>query len=412
MSDQYPSEGESKSRFFAESVETHVRVVLTSALWLYIIVNTFFYSVDSLLISYDIYFIKYIVDYKSILFTLSALVYWYVFGNKAFLKATAYFVSYPFIFILWYLPKFTFYLLSGKTINVYVLELTAFSFIQFASSFKYIRARLLSILALFSGIILTSTSNSTFLGIIAIFFLFTYIIIHIFLKVRSAFKKTLPFMDRIPDPSSTSLTKKFQEEILSVRESSEDDNGEEEKTIEENLQEKMQTVLKSMRLILYLKDYILKFKSSYRLSGYLILSLCQTIFSIVISYGFLYYALYQVSHHHFALVPDVTLFHFILYSLGVLFRIDIVGFGANSLPAMGIVATQVLLGFVILVVLLYMLTSLVRRRYDEGMRRLVERMDGEINAMTSMLAQEYDISPSTVKEELTKVTLAPSESDE
>ncbi len=383
-----------------------LRSIVSWLLWGYIIVHIFIIDLDILLSELLPKNVAVMIKYKLIGFMAIFFAYWYLVGHRQFLISIPYVIAFPIVLVFWKIPVTLLKLLGKKPfLNKFTWEYIIFSSLRFLANVKYIRVYLLSLFSLLVGTFFVAVSDEKYTNIAAIPLILLYLIVHFSLKIRGVFKHTLPLLDRIDKIPKGFFAQQQRKEIVRLKESLQNKQTKQKKNPEEQLQEKLKQTLITINLFCKLRHMVKDFAQSPRLVAYFLLSLGYTIFVTILSFAVIYTAIETSFNGSFTGVDNITFGKFLYYSLGTIFPVNMGDFTASSSLAMFFTGIEALLGWLILVILFYISTSLILKRYDQGMQKFVLLIDDEVSAVRDMAIYEYNIPQDSFDKKLKETGL-------
>ncbi|MFO1435199.1 MAG: hypothetical protein U1F34_02070 [Gammaproteobacteria bacterium] len=110
--DDSPASG--KANNFITRTQGLVREIVAVALWTFIFTKLFIFDIDEYVVKSVSPSLLWILSYKLLAFLVAVATSWLLLGNNRFFKFIAYVIVYPFIFVLWKIPKLLYLLLRAR----------------------------------------------------------------------------------------------------------------------------------------------------------------------------------------------------------------------------------------------------------------------------------------------------------
>lgn len=369
------------------------RETLAIGFWSYSIVKVFIYDVD-------IYFVhtyfpdaSWVIRFKFLFMLGVVSIVWLFTRNKDIIVWFIYIVFYPFIFFLWKVPRV---LITRRS------WIGTFAFIGGALLFfKSLKFNIItSALLLIPFSVIWQSLHPTALWI-SIGLLLLFLGILFFRSFYFAFKPSTLFqiqshvINKFWDSSRSNLTLDQEIKDLPV-----------EKMSIQQLQKwsnSLQMAVIFNRTCYFLTGKLRDFQKSRINVIYYVLNFVVIVLLTVFVFGIVNYGLYKIDPNSFSVSFYPRLLHFIYYSANTIFTNGIPDFYAVSNIARFISTLEVVFGFLLLVILFFLVTTIQSNRHTEEVDMVVKaiRLQGEI--LEKFVESEYKMTVEQAIRELEKI---------
>ncbi|MCH7828057.1 MAG: hypothetical protein IIC75_08830 [Bacteroidetes bacterium] len=361
-----------------------LREIIACVIWLYLFIKIFVYDIDLYFLNLVAPELIKILNYKFFIYIGLIALTWLILGNKRFSKLVAVIVFFPVIFLFWRIPKL--FWKSKSWIGVFASIGILFTFFS-SLKLNFMIFALVSI----SILLITISSNSTLL-FISMLGLFIYLIHHYIKKFIYAFKPSHIFTIQ------SDAINNFWETIKKNFKLSDDIKGLEVDNLNDAQQDKfctnLQFVIIINRILYFVTEKLKKFQKSGLNVVYYFISIFFTIFTTIFIFALQNFALYKIDPASFSSAPKGNFFFFIYYSFNTLFTNSINDFYPISDYSRLLNSFEIFLAFVILAILLFLVTTIVRDKHNEEISTAIVSINNKGKEMENVIYEDYkmDIS--------------------
>ncbi len=360
--------------------------------WTYFFIKILVFDIDVFIINEYVPFLKWIISYKFFILIAVIALYWIVFGNKELAKTISVILFYPFILIFWRIPFIFFKRKSW--IGVFAsIGITTSIFKNFKTNFIIFTT--VSIALLFIII-----SSSTLLLHLSSFILLCYLTFHFFRKFKFSFKPSHIFS--MQSDAIINFWRKHNDKFGLANELKDVDYKEMDSSTLQKWSTSLQTIIIFNRICYFftskLRDYQ---KSRFNVAIYL-LSLILTVCITAIVFSFINLAIYKSDPYSFNSIPRGNFLFFVYYSFNTLFTNSINDFYPISDIARFISSLEIFFGFLIIVILFFLFTTILRDKHNEEIDSAIVALKKQGQELESYISTEYkmdiDAAIKTVEE--------------
>lgn len=317
------------------------------------------------------------LPYRFLVFLGIISFFWLMLGNRLFLRFFGYTFFYPFLFILWKIPRRAF-------LNWPIL--IAF-FPAIHSAFSMFRVNfILFSLFLISSFVIALASNAT-LEIICMAIVAFYLVLHYFQRFRVAYSPSTIFAtigtivgDLWNNFEASGLIEKTQEL---------DPEAEDYK---ENLGKNLLSIYMLSTLLYYLGERLREVVEKRMLDLYLLVSLMRTFILTTLVFGIEYLGLERVMPGSFANAAQPTFLKFLGYSFCTLMTSDISPIKAESGTAQLITYVQLFCSLLIVVLLVFVILTSIRERYQKDLDNIIYKLGTTSENIGGFLEANYNLT--------------------
>lgn len=362
--------------------KVYFRELLGLFFWVYLFIKIFVFDLDVFIVNNYIPTLKWIIDYKFFILIAAVAIYWIVIGNKEFAKTIAVILFYPFIFIFWRTPVILFK--SKSWIGV-------FSSIGIITTiFRNIKSNFILFTIVSIAILLIVISSSPYLLYISSFILLCYLIVHFFRKIKYSFKPSHIFS--MQSDTIINFWRKHNDKFGLANELKDIDYKEMDSNALQKWSTSLQMVIIFNRGCYFftskLRDYQ---KSKYNVAIYL-LSLILTVFITIVVFSFINLSLYKANAQSFSSAPSGGFLFFVYYSFNTLFTNSINDFYPISDVARLVSSLEILFAFLILVILFFLFTTILRDKHNEEIDTAITALKRQGEELESYISNEYKMN--------------------
>lgn len=369
------------------------REIVGALFWLFLIIKIFFYDIDSLVLtSIDPQF-NVILRYKFFIFIGVTALLWLILGNKRFAKLFFTILFFPWILLFWRVPRI--FWKSKSWIGVFSSIGIAFTFFSsLKTNFVIFTILSLSILAI-------AVSDSQLLLIVAIVFLFFYLLYHYFKKIKYAFSPSHIFTIQ------TEVINKYWNKIKDYFRLTDDIKHANLDSMNSTQKEKwcnnLQYLLIVNRLFFFITSKLKRFQKSRLNIAYYFASLFFTIIITVLIFSLQFVATYKLDSNSFNSAPKGNFFFFMYYSFNTLFNSSVSNFYPISDFARFMESSEKLFSFVLLAILFFLFTSIIKDKHNDEISEVIGSMTKKGHELEGLLTVEYKMNLAQAIDLLNKI---------
>lgn len=355
------------------------REILGCIFWLFLFIKIFIYDIDLLIVGEINPNLLFLLDYKFFILIGLICFIWLLVGTNHIIKLISVIIFFPFIFIFWRIPKL--FWKSKSWIGVFASFGILFSFFSSAK----INFTTFALVALSTLLIFITENNILLITSMAI--LFAYLFNHYAKKFRYAFKPSHIFtvqseaINKIWD----SVKNKFKvaEEIR--------DTGLENMTPaqQESFCNNLQFVIIINRILYFITSKLKRFQKSNLNVIYYFASVFYTIIITVLAFALQNIALFKIDNLSFNTSPKGNFLFFVYYSFNTLFTNSINDFYPISNYARFLSSFETLFAFILLAIIFFLLTTIVRDRHNEEITTAITTMKQKGEELELVISEDY-----------------------
>jgi hypothetical protein len=156
------------------------------------------------------------------------------------------------------------------------------------------------------------------------------------------------------------------------------------------------------RLFLFSAFKLKRIQESRAMDMYLIASLLGTIFVTTVVFAFEYYALNQIDPASFSGTIDRSFYFFFYASFNTLLTVSFGDFTPISTVARLLTSLQLFTWLLIFVILFFVITTIIRERFQQHAIALVRQISSEGAAIEEIILEEYKLSLKDAEEQVKK----------
>ncbi len=382
MSEEKPAQSSSakKPRKRPSRFVKVTRELVAAGLWSYIVVKLFIYDVDRLLIASIAPSLDFVLRYRFFLIVGTVALLWLILGTRRFRSFILYILFYPLIVLLWKIPALVFK--NWATLLVFApaihTVLTTF------------RARFITLGFGVLGALAILASQNKPLLVSAMAILMMVLVSHYLRRFHNAFSPSSVFADM------GRLIRRLWEGAIhatvlkQIREAKDLDPESEEyaKKRFETLQS-LYIFNKVTQVIALKADEVMARR---RIDIYFITSLLYTFVLTVIVFALQYFALEKVSSGSFDVNGTPNIWLFIAYSFNTLITADLGLAVPKNVWATVLCNMELAAGVFILIILVFVLTTIIRERYRDDMKLAIDQLRRQATQLEDTIRKEYELS--------------------
>ncbi len=360
------------------------RELIAGFIWLFLFVKLFIYDIDVFLLSQINPSWVVILDYRFFILLGVISVTWLIIGNKHFFKLISVIAFFPFILVLWRIPKL--FWKSKSWIGVFA------SLGIIITIFKSIKINFILFSFVAIAIFIISTTTIDFLLVFSMVVLTLYLFYHYAKKFKYAFAPSHIFSIQ------SNAIDKFWDRIKNDLKVAEEIKNEEFENMSNSQKEKFTSSLQILivinKVIYFISSKLKRFQKSRLNVVYYFSSLIYTLFITIIIFAFQNFALYKIDYTAFNSPPKGNFFFFIYYSFNTLFTNSINDFYPTSDFARFLNSFETLFAFILLGILFFLLTTIVRDRHNDEINSAISQFKDKGEELEVVITEEYKMDVS------------------
>lgn len=355
-------------------------------LWAYVLVNALAFNVDAAIrqVAPDV---GDALRFKGLAFLIMTAVAWLLLGNKRFWLTVGYVVAYPFVVVLWKVPKWTF---SNWSLAL------AFLPALYTLSTAFRRTFVLGVLALASSVVVL-VAPAAWAVAMAGGYLLLYLAIHYMRRFVGAFSRSTVFSAALKG------VRKLRDVMTNagVFARQVDANGEESESLARLTSG--YAILSGLRIA---AERLREVSDSRRMDLYLISSLVFTVVLTTVVFALVYVAVDRVEAGAFSTQGPFGFWPAVGYSFSTLMTSDLMGVQPVSALAKGLSLVEVSCSILLLILLVFVVLTSIRERYRADLNAIVDELRVAAGVAGKSLEREFSM---TLRE--VEATLAESSSE-
>lgn len=363
--------------------------------WLYFTIKFLFIDFDVFLIQRYLPEMNWIIKYKFFVFIVIVLILWILLKGEYLLKLIGYILGYPVFLLFWRIPKLLFR--TKNWIGIFAaLEIII-------SLFKKIKFNFVVFTCVAISCLLILVTSSPYTLIPSTIFLFGYLIIYFISRFKYAFHpfSTLTVQSDALTKIWINIQDKFRFREVDSNEKKEENTD--KKGRDPQWAMNLQFVLIINKICYFLMSKLRNFKRSKIAVLYSILSIVGSVFITIIVFSFINFAIYKLSPSSFS-NPNLGRFvYFLYYSFNTIFTNSINDFYPTGDIARLINCIEIFFGFIILVILFFLLTTILKEKHNEQIDGVISAVDSQATMIERFIEDEYKLSPIQALKEIEKV---------
>ncbi|EKZ9226914.1 hypothetical protein ACWOKN_004127 [Vibrio vulnificus] len=342
-----------------DSVFKTLREFLAISLWFSIFAEVFVTDIgDALVASYPQ--TQFLFDYFLLILLSVMAISWLALGNKRFLQTFGYIVSYPFVVIIWKLPKLFF---TNWAVAIAFLP----AIHQFVSAFK--ANFVIGVLVIIAATLVCQAPSDSPVVLAGMAIVGFHLFTHFYKKFRSAYSSETIFT--VLRGNTSKVIDEFENYLEKDKPVGDPESDEYKKKLGNSL---LQTYILTTFLhlsILRIKEVI----NSRKMDLYFLSSLIWTFMLSAFSFGVVYFGLYRVDASNFTNVSDAGFWGFIGFSFTTLMTSSI----STIVPATGVAQfltyVQLFVSLLLIVLLVFIILTSIREKYKKDLDDLLIELE-------------------------------------
>lgn len=353
-----------------------VRELLSIFIWLGMFSEIFIADIgDYLVSSYPQ--LKFAFDYSLLLLLASIAVFWLCLGNKLFSRTFGYILFYPFILLLWKIPKLLF-----KNWAVVI----AFSPAIYHSLKAFKPNFIIAVAVIISAFLICLAPLDYYIVPVCMGLITLYLTRHFIHRFKSAY-------------SSSSIFTVIRDEVENVWEYHKDSiakkNPGGDPSSEEYRKKLGESLLYTYMLTTCMHFSIGKLQEvikSRKMDLYFLSSLIWTFVLSAIIFGLFYYGLFRIDNANFLKAENAGVLEFIGFSFSTLMTSSISTVVAASGVAQIATYVQLFVSLLLIVLLVFIILTSIREKYKEDLQALVLELKSSSEKSKQYIESNYELT--------------------
>jgi hypothetical protein len=361
--------------------------------WIYAITKLFIYDVDLLIVRTFLPNAAWIVELKFFFIIGVLATIWLFTKSKTILITILYVLFYPIIVLVWKIPKV---LIKRKS------WIGAFTFIGIVLSFfKSLKLNTIALALFLIPLAIIWRCNHPFMlwtaaSLVCVFicFLFSRAFYFAF-KPSLLFKVQSSVLSKIWENFKNQCSPDKEIKGLSIAQMT-----------EKQLQQwsgALQNAIILNRTCYFLTTKLRDFQRSRINVFYYVTNFFFLVLFTIISFAVVNFAVYKIEPSSFSIGFAPRFFHFIYYSTNTLFTNSIVDFNPTSTLVRTLATVEVVFGFVLLVILFFLVTTVQSNRHTEEIDLVIKNMRLQGDTLEHFIREEYRLTIDQAIQELEKI---------
>ncbi|MDP3149296.1 MAG: hypothetical protein Q8N83_09240 [Ignavibacteria bacterium] len=358
-----------------------LREIIGGILWSFLIVKIFFFDIDIFFINAINPSWVVILNYKFFINLGILSILWITLGNDKFLKLISTILFFPWILLFWRIPKI--FWKSKSWIGVFASIGIVFTF------FSTLKTNFMNFTVISFSVLVVWISYSQPLLIIAMIFLFLYLIYHYAKRFKYAFKPSHIFTIQ------SEVINRYWSNIKDYFKLAEDIKAADFDNMSAIQKEKwcnnLQYLLIVNRLFFFITSKLRKFQKSRLNIIYYFVSMFFTLIVTVIIFSLQNFALFKIDPNSFNALPKGNFFFFIYYSFNTLFTNSINDFYPISDFARFLNSFETFFSFLFVAIVFFLFTTIIRDKHNEEITSVIETMTKKGHELEGLISVEYNM---------------------
>lgn len=358
---------DTKSKLYLPPLAWWAREVVALAFWTYVGLKAFVFDVDLTVAQAIGPVAEAALRFRGLVLLVVIALAWLVLGSRRFWMFVGYVVTYPFVVVLWKVPKLVF-----RNWALAVAFIPAIHSV--ARTFR--RSFILSV-----GVILAATciqlSDTRAVLIGAMVYLGGYLVFHYARRFQSAFQRSTVFATAVGGVQA------FHEHIMH--------NGlaDYSRTTDAQRHEplaRVQTGYLTLSALRIAAEKLREVSASRKVDLYLTASLGFTVALTAVVFGLLYQGLYALDPASFSVVGELGFWKALAYSFSTLMTADLAAVVPASTAAQVLANAELLCSLLLFLLFVFVLLTSTRERYREDLDLMV----GELRTASVLAAETFE----------------------
>ncbi len=356
-----------------------LREALAVGFWIYVPIKLFVYDIDRYVANSIHGRLLDVLTYKAVGLGAIVIVWWLTAGNRRFARDISFVICYPAIVLFWYLPK-TF---LRSWLRAFVLLFGVIATVR-ALKFRLV----LNFVAVSAAIVILGRFNRV-ASLVAMPVLILYLLIQYARQVRAAFSPTT-FLRRV----TNILTRQWvdlREKMITnnLNELGKQPTGSE--AYAKTRLNQLQFLYIINRLSVIVASKLRMVQQSRLVLAYFLMTLAFLFGITVLTFGLEYYALSGLDPAAFVPGAYSRLWYYLYFSVSTMLNAT-VDSTAQTVAAMILVTLQRLCAALVLVIFVSIVVMVLRERYDEDIRELINHLGEEGRWIEEASEKRYGIT--------------------
>jgi len=355
--------------------------ILIFLFWIFLIIKIFIFDFDNFIIQTYFPSLTWAIKYKFFILIGFLVLLWLGLKNKEFFILICFVIFYPFFFLFWRIPKILF-----KTKN----WVGIFSTVGIVTSFlKSLKLNFIVFTVVMISGLLILVSNNYFFLVPSLVILFLFLIFHFVRRFSQGFNKfeiftkyagsILKFWQQIQDAIGTSQSKENEES------------------------NRLQWLLVLNKCCGFLVSKLRYLQKSSTTFFYYLFNLSYSIVLVIVVFAFQNLALYKIDASSFNGQPKGGILFFVYYSTNTLFTSNIVDFYPVSILARLFGTVEIIFGFFVLVILVYLLFTILREKHKQEIETSIITLEKQGSELEKIINTEFHLSIDQAINEVQKI---------
>lgn len=358
----------------------YARELVASTVWLFFAVKLLVYDVDLVVASNLHPAAGYILKYKFFFLLGSTAVLWLVLGNRRFATVVIYVFFYPFVLLLWRVPK----VLLKNWIVLLVFSPALHSMVTgFRMNF------VVASFAILAGLSIITSKDPIFL-LASMLFLAVFYCRHLYRKFRMAFQPASVFAN------VAGVLRRcwaiYQTKIIPEQVKAEAQLDPTSEAYGAKLIENLNGLYTVNSILLIFAEKLKHAAISRKLDIYFIVSVLSTTLLTVIVFALEYLGLEKYKPGSFSGIPKPGFWDFLGYSFSNLMTAGLSALAPHGVLAQVLSHLQLLAALLLLVILVFVILTSIRERYREDVELAISELKNGACLIEGHIQQQYRLS--------------------
>ncbi|MEK6788644.1 MAG: hypothetical protein AABY68_06805 [Pseudomonadota bacterium] len=340
---------------FFDSAFKAARECIAIGLWASVFAEVFVTDIGEIVIDYYPR-AQFIFDYALLVILSIMAASWLALGNRIFLKTFGYIFSYPFVVIIWKLPRLFF-----KNWAVAIAFLPAIH--QFISTFK--ANFIVGVGVFIAATLVCMAPNDNQIIPISMIVVGLHLVNHFYKKLKSAYSSVTIFT--VLSGSMSKAIDKFELHL-------ENDKPEGDQSSDEYKRKLGNSLLQIYIFTTLLHFSIIRIReviSSRTMDLYFLSSLIWTFMLSAFSFGVIYFGLHRINDGNFINANDAGFWDFIGYSFSTLMTSSISTIAPATSLAQILTYVQLFVSLLLIILLVFIILTSIREKYKKDLDDLL-----------------------------------------
>ena len=363
-----------------------IRELLAMLVWLGMFSEIFIADIGDFLVS-NYPQLKFAFDYSFLLLLTSIAIFWLCLGNKLFLRTFGYILFYPFILILWKIPKVLF---KNWAVVIAFSPAIYHSLIAFKPNF------IIAVALIISAFLICLAPLGYYIVPICMMLITLYLTRHFIHKFKSAYSSSSIFT--VLRGGVQEVWEYHKKSIAKKNPGGDPDSEEYKKKLGESLLHTYMLTTCMHFAIAKLQEVI----KSRKMDLYFLSSLIWTFVLSAIVFGVFYYGLFRIDNSNFLNVDNVGVLDFLGFSFSTLMTSSISTIVATSGIAQVTTYVQLFVSLLLIVLLVFIILTSIREKYKEDLQELVGELKSSSEKSKHYIELNYELTAEALEHLLIK----------